>query len=172
MITVTKTKLPGVLLITPEIVRDARGEYVETYNKEMYLREGITADFIQDDISVSRKDVLRGFHGDPVTWKLISCLWGEFYLVIVQCDETKPSFGEWVSFTLSDRTKQQVLVPPMHGVAHLALTDRIIFNYKQTTYYDPSIQFSYKWDDPRFKVEWPITNPILSKRDAEGRYVD
>ncbi len=170
MIRVEKTSLEGVLLITPDIFRDHRGEYVETYNYDEYCRQGITQKFIQDDVSVSRKHVLRGFHGDPLTWKLVSCLRGEFYLVIVDCREGTAGFGRWQSFNLSEATKQQVLVPPSHGVAHLALADPIIFHYKQTTNYDPSIQFTYCWDDPRFKVSWPVANPILSNRDAQGHY--
>lgn len=171
MIEVTKTKLEGVLLIKPHIFRDHRGEYAETYNEELYFQQGIRVKFIQDDISVSSKNVLRGIHGDAVTWKLVSCLLGRFYLAVVNCKEHSAAFGQWQSFTLSDADKQQVLVPPGHGVAHLALSDRIIFHYKQSTNYNPSIQFTYKWDDPRFKIDWPVKDPILSRRDTAGRFV-
>jgi len=162
---IQKTKLKGVLLIRPYIFKDIRGEYVETYNESSYRNAGITVKFIQDDISISRKNVLRGIHGDKKTWKLVSCLLGSFYLVIVNCDKRSKNFGEWQSFILSEKTKYQVLVPPEHGVAHLALAKSIIFAYKQSTYYDPASQFTYRWDDPRFRIRWPIKKPILSQRD-------
>lgn len=169
---VKKTKLEGVLLITPEIFEDHRGEYVELYNDDIYRQNGINVKFIQDDISVSSKNVLRGFHGDKETWKLVTCLLGKFYLAIVNCDESSANFGKWQSFILSEKNKWQVLVPPKYGVAHLALADKIIFYYKQSTYYNPSIQFSYKWNDPRFNIWWPVKNPILSRRDEVGHYID
>ncbi|MDD4951551.1 MAG: dTDP-4-dehydrorhamnose 3,5-epimerase family protein [Desulfovibrionaceae bacterium] len=167
---VEKTGLDGVLLIKPEVFEDFRGEYVETYNQRLYQEAGIGAVFVQDDVSVSRKNVLRGFHGDAKTTKLISCLLGEFYMVVVDCDKASPSFGKWVSFTLSERNRRQVLVPPMHGLAHLALSERIIFHYKQSTYYDPGSQFTYKWNHPEFGVWWPVKEPVLSRRDELGGF--
>ncbi len=169
---VLKTELEGVLLIKPDVFEDHRGEYVEIYNEGLYRENGIDVRFVQDDISISSKNVLRGIHGDPETWKLVSCLLGRFYLVIVDCNTESQRFGKWQSFVLSERNRAQVLVPPNFGVAHLALTDRIIFHYKQSTYYNPSIQFTYRWDDPRFDIWWPIKNPILSMRDELGRYIE
>ena len=166
MITVEKTTLPGVLLIKPTAFEDFRGYYEETYNEEMYNKAGITAKFIQDDISVSHKNVLRGIHGDGETTKLISCYHGEFFFVVVDCDEASPTFLKWESFTLSAKNRFQVLVPPKHGNAHLVLSDSAIFHYKQTTYYNPKGQFTYKWNDPRLNIKWPIEGkPIISKRD-------
>jgi len=81
---VEKTQLDRVLLIKPSIFEDFRGEYVETYNEEEYFRKGITCKFIQDDISISTRNILRGIHGDEETWKLISCMYGKFYFVVVQ----------------------------------------------------------------------------------------
>ena len=172
MIKIIKTKLKGVLLIKPQIFQDRRGEYVETYNEALYRRRGIRVKFIQDDISVSRKGVIRGIHGDPKTWKLISCLRCKFYLVVVNCNAKSRDFGKWQSFVLIEKDKRQVLIPPNHGVAHLALANKIIFHYKQSTNYAPSIQFTYRWNDPRFKIRWPIKHPMLSKRDSLGRYTD
>jgi len=165
MIKVSKTNLEGVLLIEPSIFEDFRGQYVETYNEELYRENGIDMKFIQDDVATSFKDVLRGIHGDSKNWKLISCLRGEIFVVIVNCDTESKDFGKWQSFTLSDRNRQQVLIPPKYGNSYLTLSDMSIFHYKQTTYYNPSDQFTYKWNDPRFKISWPIKNPILSERD-------
>lgn len=165
MITVTKTQLEGVLMIKPEVFEDFRGQYVETYNEELYVKNGISVKFIQDDISVSSKNVLRGLHGDEKTWKLVSCLYGKFYFVVVNCDKTSKDFGKWQSFLLSAENRIQILVPPKHGNGHLVLSDLAIFNYKQSENYDGASQFSYKWNDPAFNVWWPIKNPILSQRD-------
>ncbi|MCX5667170.1 MAG: dTDP-4-dehydrorhamnose 3,5-epimerase [Candidatus Omnitrophica bacterium] len=162
---VTKTELDGVLLIELEAFEDHRGYYIETYNEKLYAEHGINVRFVQDDVSVSRKNVLRGIHGDSETWKLISCLHGEFYLVVVNCDTSSRGFGKWQSFLLSDRNRFQVLAPPKHGNAHLVLSDNAIFHYKQTTYYNREKQFTYKWNDPKFKISWPMRDPILSKRD-------
>ncbi|MFZ0053013.1 MAG: dTDP-4-dehydrorhamnose 3,5-epimerase [Desulfobaccales bacterium] len=172
MITVEKTKLEGVLLIKMETFEDHRGWYVETYNEELYRQHGIAIKFVQDDISISTQHVLRGIHGDYSTWKLISCFYGRLYLVVVNCTQDSPNFGQWQSFVLSDTTCRQVLVPPKFGNGHLVLSDRAIFHYKQSSYYNPTSQFTYAWNDPKLNIWWPIKNPILSKRDEFGRFVD
>ena len=134
---VSKTKLDGVLLIKPPtIFEDFRGTYVEIYNEKLFSEAGIRVNFIQDDISVSSRHVLRGIHGDQETWKLISCLYGKFYLVVVNWDETSPQFGQWDSFVLSDQNRLQVLVPPKFGNGHLVLSEQAMFHYKQNTLYN------------------------------------
>ena len=168
---VFKTKLEGVLLIKSEAFEDHRGYYLEAYNEKLYRKNGIDVKFVEDDISVSTKHVLRGIHGDSKTWKLISCLLGKFYLVVVNCDKKSKDFGKWQSFILSDSNHYQVLVPPKFGNAHLVLSDIDIFSYKQSAYYNPGGQFTYKWNDPDFKIWWPIKNPILSQRDESGKFV-
>jgi len=169
---VGKTKLDGVLLVRPQVFEDFRGQYVETYNDKLYAEHGITAKFVQDDISVSSRHVLRGIHGDAETWKLVSCLYGKFYLVVVNCDKQSRSFGQWQSFVLSDANRLQVLIPPKYGNGHVVLSDQAIFHYKQSSYYNPSGQFTYKWDDPALKIWWPVKQPLLSQRDELGRFSD
>lgn len=166
MIDVERTKLDGVLLIKPSIFEDHRGQYVEIYNKDLYRKSGIDVKFIQDDISVSSKDVLRGIHGDSQTWKLISCLYGEFYLAVVNWDSSSSQYRQWESFVLSEKNRVQVLVPPRFGNGHLVLSERAIFHYKQSTYYNRAGQFTIVWNNPELKINWPIENPILSKRDG------
>jgi len=172
MIQVKKSKLDGVLVIKPEVFEDFRGQYVETFNEEMYAKHGVTVKFVQDDISVSSRHVLRGIHGDAETWKLVSCMHGKFYLVVVNCDKESPAFGKWEGFTLSDVNRLQVLIPPRHGNGHVVLSEQAIFHYKQNTYYNPKGQFTYKWDDPQLKIWWPVKNPLLSQRDEIGRFVE
>ena len=158
-------------MIKLDVFEDFRGQYVETYNENDYKKKGIDVHFVQDDISLSSRHVLRGIHGDSETWKLVSCLHGRFYLVVVNCDNSSKDFGKWQAFMLSERNREQVLIPPRHGNAHLVLSDWAIFHYKQSTYYDRSKQFSYKWDEPKFNIWWPIRNPILSQRDESASYI-
>ena len=170
MITVNKTQLEGVLQIVPDIFQDFRGQFVEIYNEKLYKENGIDVPFVQDDISFSKKDVLRGIHGDNETWKLVSCLYGTLYFVVVNCDEESQDFGKWQSFTLSDENRMQIFIPPKHGNAYFVLSSDGLFNYKQSTYFVHGRQFSYRWDEPRFNIAWPIQNPILSERDKLGHY--
>lgn len=170
MIEIFKTELEGVLLIKPDFFQDHRGQYLELYNYELYKSKGIDIDFVEDDISTATRGVLKGVHGDPITWKLISCLHGEFYLVVINHDEQSKNFGKWQSFVLSETNKHQILVPPKHGNGHLCLSEKSIFYYKQSAYYDPSRQFTIKWNDPMFNIQWPLENPILSQRDQTGHF--
>lgn len=167
MLQITQTCLNGVLLIYPPTVyEDFRGHYVETYNKEIYEAAGIIVDFKQDDISVSRKNVLRGIHGNQDTWKLVTCLYGAFYLVVVNNDPDSSQYRKWEGFTLSDVNRKQILIPPKFGNGHLVLSETAIFHYKQNTNYDKSSQFTIKWNDPEFNFWWPQkTNLIISIRD-------
>ena len=161
------TRLDGVRLITPPtIFEDFRGSYVELFNDDLYRKAGIDVAFVQDDISVSTRHVLRGIHGDTETWKLISCLHGKFYLVVVNWDERSPQYRQWESFVLSDQNRQQVLIPPRFGNGHLVLSESAIFHYKQSTYYNRAGQFTVLWNDPGLKIWWPVADPIVSRRDA------
>lgn len=166
-----KTKFDRVFIIKPSVYDDFRGEHIEIYNEKMY-GELANIKFIQDNISVSTKHVLRGIHGDDKTWKLISCLYGRFYLVVIDYNKDSKNFGKWQGFTISDRNRYQILVPPKFGNGHLVLSDSAIFHYKQSTYYDPKSQFTIKWNDPKFNIWWPIKNPIISQRDEIGYIVE
>lgn len=163
---VEPTSLDGVLRITPPTIHeDFRGFYVETYNREIYYRAGITVEFTQDDISISRRHVLRGIHGDQKTWKLVSCLSGQFYLVVINWDPKSAQYRKWEAFTLSEHNRFQILIPPKFGNGHLVMTDLAIFHYKQSTSYDRESQFTIRWNDPDLNMRWPVHEPILSERD-------
>lgn len=162
-----KSKLDGVMVLGPSVaVEDLRGVYVETFNRKKLAGAGVDIDWVADSYSVSSKHVLRGFHGDDFTWKLITCLSGRIYLVVVNWDEGSPQYKRWDSFVLSSDNKLQVLVPPKFGNAHLVLSEEAVFFYKQSAYYDRAKQFTLMWDDPRIKAWWPVKDPILSPRDA------
>jgi dTDP-4-dehydrorhamnose 3,5-epimerase len=166
-LTIRKSSLDGVLVIEPRTVfEDFRGQYVELYNAPAYKAAGILHEFVEDDISVSRKNVLRGIHGDRRTAKLVSCLYGAFYLVVVNNIPESPQYRQWTALTLSDRNRSQVLVPPGFGNGHAVLTETAIFHYKQSATYDRASQFTLLWDDPELKIWWPIKHPIISQRDS------
>ncbi len=162
---ISDTSLIGVKKIVLTSFKDHRGSYTETYNKQFFLENNIDIEFLQDDISISKKNVLRGIHGDQNTTKLISCLHGAFQLVIVNNDPNSSQFLKWESFELSFDNKMQILVPPKFGNGHLVLSETCIFHYKQNTQYNRSGQFTIKWNEPKFKFKWKIDNPILSERD-------
>ena len=166
MIEVSETSLPEVLKVVRPIFRDHRGIYTEEYNEQEYFNAGIRTKWVSNTSSLSPHKTLRGLHGDPKTWKLATCLCGEVYFVVLNYDPSSPYYGKWESFVLTPQNGLQVLVPPMHGNAHLVLSSEALFDYYQSEYYiDGSNQFSVKWNDPRFNISWPITNPILSDRD-------
>ena len=174
MIKISKTKLNNVLLFQLEHFKDHRGTYTSTYNKEEYSKAikrelGKEVEFLEDDYAFSRKNVIRGIHGDDRTWKLVTCLFGEFYIVVVNCDQESKDFGKWEKFVLTRENGKQVLIPPKHGHAYAVLSNEAVFYYKQSCYYQGmEKQFTYKYNDPRFNIPWPIKNPILSERDKKG----
>lgn len=181
MLKVSKTKLEGVLLFKPESFEDFRGEYIEVFNENKYAKEIVenvkgtsyqktaaNIHWVEDDISTGTKGVLKGIHGDRKTWKLVSCLFGKFYLVVLNNNSKSKDYGKWEGFTLSDKNRLQVLIPPLYGNGHLVLSDYDIYHYKQSSYYDPKNQFTIAWNDPKFNIWWPIKNPIVSRRDEAG----
>lgn len=170
MLEIERTKLKDVLLIKPDSFEDHRGEYIELYNKELYDnrifdKTGKNIEFVEDDISLTLRHSLKGIHGDSDTYKLVSCLVGKFYIAIINYDKLSQEFGKWQGFTLSEKNRHQLLIPPKYGNGHVALSDISIFHYKQSEYYNLDNQFTIKYNDPRFNIWWPIKNPIVSQRD-------
>ena len=124
--------------------------------------------FNHDKVSTSRKHVLRGIHGDQKSWKLVTCLYGEIYFVLVDNRESSDTFLTWDSMMLTDRNRKQVLIPPGVGNGFLVMSHRSVFHYKwsyEGDYADVDQQFTIKWNDPIVGIDWPIDNPILSVRD-------
>jgi len=163
---VENTPLDGVKLIMPDFYEDYRGTNFEAYNEAKYRDEIPFAPFVVDSISTSRKHTLRGIHGDDRTTKLISCLYGTIYYIIINRDPESKQYNHWFGITLSDRNKHQVLIPPKFGNGHLVMSEEAVFSYKLNAYYDRASQFTIKWNDPMHNFWWPIKNPILSERDA------
>ena len=147
----------------PDSFEDFRGELYT-----LFKQEDSDLIFNHDKVSVSRKNVLRGLHGDSKSWKLITCLAGEVMLVVVDNRNNSPNYLKWDSIILTEKNRKSVLVPPMFANGHLVLSDEATFFYKWSypgQYPDVEDQFTLKWNSPELNIHWPITNPILSKRD-------
>lgn len=155
---------PEVKVYQPDVFEDFRGELYTLFKQEEHELV-----FNHDKVSVSRQNVLRGLHGDSKSWKLITCLSGVVYLVVVDNRPESPNYLKWDSIVLSETNRKQVLVPPMFANGHLVLSPSAVFFYKWSypgNYPDVKDQFTLKWNDPRIRIHWPISNPILSKRDS------
>lgn len=169
-------RIHNLSIIKPDVFYDFRGEYVETFNIETYQfkdDDGQPIRFVEDDISMSRQHVLRGLHGDSKTWKLIQCLMGEFYYIVVDMRKQSPTYLNWEAFTLNEKNRMQVLVPAGCANGHLVMSDRCIFSYKQSQLYSGmQNQFTVRWNDPKLTIFWPVQHPILSERDSQAIDID
>ena len=154
-----------IRVFQPEAYEDYRGELWTIYKKDEHP---IKIDFNHDKISTSRKNVIRGIHGDDKSWKLVTCLYGDLYFVVVDNRKNSKTYLQWDWIILNDKNKKMVLLPPGFGNSFCVLSNYSIFMYKwsyEGKYADVDEQFSLKWDDPRLNINWPIKNPILSERD-------
>ena len=128
--------------------------------------------FNHDKFSLSKKNVLRGLHGDKKTWKLLSCTYGKLLLVVVNCVKKSKNYLKWKSWILSHENGTQVLIPPNHANGYLCLSKECLLHYKLSykgSYFDVKKQFSLKWNDPKLKIRWKIKRPILSQRDKRTK---
>jgi len=164
---VTQTSLAGVVIVEPKIFPDARGFFVETYNKERYADAGIAIDFVQDNLSFSSKGVLRGLHYQKpyAQGKLVYVLQGEVWDVAVDIRHGSPTFGEWTAVTLSSENKKQFYIPPGFAHGFCVLSEKALFTYKCTELYHPECDAGVRWDDPDIGIKWPVAEPILSEKD-------
>ena len=168
---VTESGIKGAYTIEPDVYIDDRGFFMETFHIERYRKLlGINFDFVQDNISRSSKNVLRGMHfqRNYPQGKIVKASRGEILDVIVDLRKDSPTYGTWESFKLSEQNKLQVWIPP--GLAHgfLVMSDSADFEYKCTEYYHPEDQNCLMWNDPEVAIDWPINDPILSEQDKRG----
>lgn len=164
---VIETTLPGVLIITPEAFGDARGFFMETWNRSRYAELGIPSDFVQDNLSCSAHGVLRGLHYQkPNTQgKLVYVLEGAVYDVAVDIRAGSPTFGKWTATSLSAENKRQMWVPPGFAHGFCVTSESALFAYKCTDIYNPAAEASVRWDDPELGIDWPIIEPMISEKD-------
>lgn len=165
------TQLHGVRRIVPEAFCDHRGRYVELFDTDKYRQATGGIEFVQDDISVSVTNVLRGLHGDWATTKLVSVLQGKGYALLADNRPSSPTYRRWQAFELSGDNREQLLLPPGIGNSILVQEGPLVYWYKQDTHFAPGRQFTIRWNDPEWGFEWPIDTPILSERDQVGAYV-
>jgi dTDP-4-dehydrorhamnose 3,5-epimerase len=168
---VEKTPIPGVLLITPQRFGDERGFFMESWHRQRYRECGIGEDFVQDNLSRSRRGVLRGLHfqNPNPQGKLVSCLIGEVFDVAVDIRRGSPTWGAWYGARLSADNHRQLWVPP--GLAHgfCVLSEEALFAYKCTALYSPATEGSVRWNDPEIGIDWPIdVEPELSAKDRDA----
>jgi dTDP-4-dehydrorhamnose 3,5-epimerase len=164
---VTKTKIPSVLLFEPEAFSDARGWFLETFSAARYEQAGIKPAFVQDNISFSAKNVLRGLHFQHPhgQGKLVQVLSGEVFDVAVDIRLGSPTFGQWVAENLSASNHKQLYVPPGFAHGFCVLSDTAIFSYKCTDYYNSAAEGGVNFSDPDLNIPWPVTKPIVSSKD-------
>ena len=166
---VVKTKLQDCVIIEPKIFGDDRGFFFETFHEDRYAKlAGITAPFVQDNHTRSSKGVLRGLHfqrNNP-QGKLVRVTRGEVFDIAVDFRTNSATFGQWEAVLLSGENKKQFWVPPGFAHGFQVLSDSTDFEYKCTTYYDPSDEIAIRWDDPFLDIPWPIKPPKLSDKDS------
>jgi dTDP-4-dehydrorhamnose 3,5-epimerase len=167
---VTNSKLPGLILIEPRVFGDARGFFMETWNLRKYQEAGIDGQFVQDNISVSRRGALRGLHfqNPNPQGKLVSVLQGEVLDVVVDLRVRSATFGQYEAVSLSAENKRQFYIPPGFAHGFAVLSETAMFHYKCTDFYSPKDELTLRWNDPAVGITWPIPEPIVSEKDSKG----
>jgi dTDP-4-dehydrorhamnose 3,5-epimerase len=164
------TALTEVVVVEPDIFRDERGFFLETFSRAKYARAGIDCEFLQDNHSQSRRDTIRGLHAQRhhPQGKLVRVVIGAILDVVVDIRRESPTYLKWISVKLSSANFRQIYVPP--GFAHgICITsDFAEIEYKCTDYYDPSDELRIAWNDPAIGIKWPVRDPILSDKDRDA----
>lgn len=169
---IISTSLPGVFLIEPDVFGDHRGYFQESWNKQKYAQIGLDFSFVQDNLSFSKKGILRGLHfqNPKQQGKLVYVLQGEVFDVAVDIRKGSPNFGQWFGAVLSAENHLQLYVP--EGFAHgfVVLSETALFAYKCTEFYDPQSEYCLRFDDPEIGIQWPLSlSPSLSAKDANAK---
>lgn len=167
------TEIPDVVIIEPKVFGDARGFFMETYQKDAFTRAGIGLDFVQDNHSGSRGSTLRGLHYQirHAQGKLVRAIAGEIFDVVVDIRRSSPTFGQWTGVHLSAENKRQVWVPPGFAHGFYVVSDWAELTYKATDFYAPQWERTLIWNDPQINIRWPFpagSEPLLSEKDARG----
>jgi len=163
-------ELPEVIHVDPTVYRDTRGFFQETFHSAKYAAGGIDPSFVQDNRSFSTRAVLRGLHFQHprAQGKLVQVTSGEIYDVVVDVRVGSPRFGRWCAVRLSAEEGNQLYVPPDFAHGFVVLGDAAGVVYKCTEHYDPACEHTLLWSDPDVGVEWPIAQPVVSSKDADG----
>ncbi|HEY7699059.1 MAG TPA: dTDP-4-dehydrorhamnose 3,5-epimerase [Vicinamibacteria bacterium] len=159
------TDLPGLIVFEPVRHEDERGLLVETFKESAYREAGLDAAFVQDNLSVSHRGVLRGLHFQRRQGKLITVVEGEVQDVAVDIRPDSTTFGRWIGLTLSGGNHRQIYIPPGFAHGFLVRSERAYVWYKTTDVYRPEEQGGILWNDPDLAVDWDIPDPVVSDRD-------
>jgi len=167
---ITLGRIAGVVLVEPDVFRDERGFFLETFNRSELSELGITTEFIQDNHSRTVRNTIRGLHfqlgGGQV--KLVRAARGRILDVVVDLRPDSPTFGEWEGVDLDDETHLQIYVPVGFAHGFCVMSEVADVCYKVSAAYDPSLERGIAWDDPSIGITWPIANPLLSERDRHN----
>lgn len=162
------THLEGLVLVEVPVFEDARGFFMESWNRRAFAEAGLEADFVQDNHSRSGAGVLRGLHYQGVTAplaKLVRCTQGSVFDVGVDLRTGSKTFGQWFGVELSARNRKQIYIPVGFAHGFVTLSESAEIQYKQTGFYDRSAEVSIRWNDPDLAIEWPVRDPVLSDKD-------
>lgn len=164
---VINTKLPGVLIIKPKVTIDKRGFFKEAFQANRYFDAGITLPFVQENYSRSKRGVLRGLHFQKTRpqGKLVSCIFGSIYDVVVDIDPNSKTFSNYIGVQLSDKNHLQLWIPPGYAHGFCVLSEYADFFYKCTNFYFPEDEHGIIWNDPDVSINWPVKSPLLSSKD-------
>lgn len=167
---VIPTRLPEVLVVEPRVFGDERGYFFESWADARYAAAGIPGPFVQDNLSRSRRGILRGLHlqNPHAQGKLVSTPMGEVFDVAVDVRVGSPRFGQWVGVTLSDTNRRQLWIPPGFAHGFVVTSEEALFHYKCTDGYHPECEMSVRWDDPAIGIEWPVSAPTLNDKDRNA----
>ena len=172
---IEQTPLSGVLVVHPDVFGDHRGYFQESWNQRKYAELGLEVDFVQDNLSFSKRGILRGLHfqNPRPQGKLVQALQGEVFDVAVDIRKGSPTFGQWFGMVLSVENHLQMYVP--EGFAHgfCVLSETALFAYKCTEFYNPQSEHSLRFDDPDIGIEWPLDEiPSLSAKDKDAKQLN
>jgi dTDP-4-dehydrorhamnose 3,5-epimerase len=162
--------LEGLRVLQPKVFGDARGFFLEVWNRRRYAESGLAVDFVQDNLSFSRRGTLRGLHfQNPAPQaKLLQVLQGEVFDVAVDLRRSSPTFGRWHALLLSADNKLQFFIPAGFAHGFAVLSETAMFYYKCSAPYSPGDELALRWDDPDLGIEWPLRAPVLSAKDAQA----
>ena len=165
---VLPTSVPGVLLVEPDVFRDARGSFLETFHQTRYREAGISCSFVQDNQSRSVRGTLRGMHAqlNKPQGKLVRVVHGEIFDVAVDIRPGSTTFGKWTAANLSGETFRQMFIPPGFAHGFCVLSESADVAYSCTEFYDRADEIGFRWNDPAIGIAWPIDRPVLSEKDA------
>ncbi|MBP7736892.1 MAG: dTDP-4-dehydrorhamnose 3,5-epimerase [Spirochaetes bacterium] len=172
--TFTSLDIKGLVLVEPRVFPDERGFFLESYKESEFAREGISCRFVQDNHSLSKRNVIRGLHfqkAPRAQGKLVRVIRGSVWDVAVDLRKDSPAYRKWISVELSDENNKMFFIPAGFAHGFLALTDDVHLQYKCTEEYDPALDTGIRWDDPDIGVSWPVKDPIVSAKDRELPYL-